>query len=90
MTIQQLRAELDEWRLGNNGIVGKLNRSLRAAAPALLDLWEACEAERDEHCYSRAPSDKEHSCVCHSNFVDGCPVTAAHAAVVAVLAKGIP
>lgn len=62
-----------------------------AAVPALLDLWEACEAERDAQCWSRGPDDKNRSCACGTQEnTRRCPVTLAHAVVDAVLSKGLP
>lgn len=88
MTASQLRAAVEAWHLG--GSSAELNHLLRGAAPQLLALWEAAEAERDARCWSRSPYDHHDACVCGTfESAIGCPVTLAHDAVAAVLAMGL-
>ena len=64
---------------------------------ALLDLWAACEAERDAACpYADREGDeyagpnRGDSYCDRDSHTDECPVTIARAAVAAVLKKGLP
>jgi hypothetical protein len=100
--LEQLRAELDAWRLGEVKVAAVLNRSLRAAAPQLLDLWQACEAERAAVCTNQPTRsavadgstallirDVAGRCV-GSKHTEACPVATARGAVTSVLERGLP
>lgn len=60
----------------------------------LLDLWEACEAERDAACTTNTEhwdeAEQDDAKCFGQNHARACPVAIARATVAAVLAKGLP
>lgn len=85
--LERLRAAID---LG-----GVPQRIVLESALALLDLWEACEAERVAVCETESAETDDWTQAADDEcagdiHADACPVSVARAAVTAVLERGLP